>query len=379
MNQPAMNQHARRNSRPRPLLTPMVIRLVIPTAIGLFGFCLCQYWDVQYSRRMEMIGRGEVKPEALQVLKIFKRNGDDWNVSLGRDRTHLLWRPTDKVEDLHQGSEIKAYRFGNHLLVPRFDRGGYTVKWFLLAFGLLSFLLAGGRLLWVVSQTSSEDPNELRSTAGKPIGPMVSAPAAASFDRVPDDSQLACLLGSWDWNYGLVKMVEDGGLLIARPRRIPLWFAALFIVSGFVVITVLAVHAMGNSDPLMWLWLGLGWFVGLPVFLGIAAAVYYLHAKQGDYFRVNLVLRTLELCQADRTFKVDEIIAITSLMRWYRAFDEWGKVHQTGMLVRTRDGRVEFYPVVPGIQLADRLAASLQVPVRRIEVNKTESRALNDC
>jgi hypothetical protein len=145
----------------------------------------------------------------------------------------------------------------------------------------------------------------------------------------------------------------------------------------------------GKLDSLLVAFLLIGWLVCLPGLLVVLAVVSRLVAQKGDYLKVDMARRTLELCQVGRTLKASEIIAFTLLTRWYRSSGAWNKTYQAGVLVRTPDNRVELLPVVRELgenvpsskksQWADRLASIFQVPVRRIELSRSESRALNDC
>ena len=165
------------------------------------------------------------------------------------------------------------------------------------------------------------------------------------FDGVPDDSQLVYLLG--DRDCGPIKAVEEAGLLTVRPWLIPMKFMAPWMLLTLVIITIVMLCVHYPRDWFFWLFLTCGWFVCLPVLLGLLDAINRSFAKKGDYFKVDTARRTLELCQVGRTLKANEIIAITMLTRWYaNASGSWNKTHQTGVLVRTQDNRVELYPLV---------------------------------
>ncbi len=208
------------------------------------------------------------------------------------------------------------------------------------------------------------------------------------FDRVPDDSQLVCLLGNGGG--GPVEAVEEAGLLTLRPKLIPMKYVIPWMILVMVGITCMVCFMLWVtndrfSSGFFWLFLFSGWFVALPVTLAVFAAVNHSMAKYGDYFKVDMARRTLEVRQLGRTFKASEIFAITLLTRW-----RWSDIiHQTGVLVRTQDNRVELCRVVcqtgENIHIsqrskwADQLASIFQVPVRRIELSKSESRELNDC
>jgi hypothetical protein len=369
----------------------VIARIVLPTAVGIVGFCLIQSRDMAYNRRIDAIFRGEVKPETLRVLQIAKDGESGWSVSLGKAGTTVARRSSGKVDHLRVGAAVDAYRFDEEYVIPRFDfrlSGSSGIKWTFLAAGVLPLLFAALRLLQTRMRRSAGERNEVCAAEGSAVRPPVFSQSHMRFDRLPDDSQLTCLLGGLD--HGFVRTVEESGMLIARPWMIPLWFVTLFIVLVFAGITIMVVFTIRDLDSIVWLALASGWFVGLPAFLGIAAVLHHSFAKKGDYFRVNLALRTLELCRAGRTFTASEIISITLLTRWVCLPGcEWGMAHQTGVLVRTRDNRVELYPLVHDVgehmspsrraKWADRLAAIFRVPVRRIELNKAASRALNDC
>jgi hypothetical protein len=209
------------------------------------------------------------------------------------------------------------------------------------------------------------------------------------FDGVPDDAQLVHLLGNLD-RCGPIKAVEEAGLLTVRPWLVPMKYMVPWGIFVMVVITCTSYFMEhGKLDSSLVAFLLFGWLVCLPGLLVLLAVFNRLVAKKGDYFKVDMARRTLELCQVGRTLKASEIIAVTLLTRWYRSHGVWRKTYQTGVLVRTQDNRVELYPVVRELgenvpsykrsQWADRLASIFQVPVRRIELSRSESRALNDC
>jgi hypothetical protein len=214
-----------------------------------------------------------------------------------------------------------------------------------------------------------------------------------SFDSDPDDSQLVWLLG--DQDCGPVKAAEESGLLIARPWFIPMKYLTPWIIIVMIILTgVLCFMEHGKLDTFSVAFLLFGWLVCLPGLLIFLAVFNRLAAKKGDYFKANMVRRTLELCRVGRTINASEIIAVTLLTRWYRYHfvdgrGPWEKIFQTGVLVRMPNGRVELYPVVREIgenvpssknsKWADRLADIFHVPVRRIELSRSESRELNDC
>jgi hypothetical protein len=212
------------------------------------------------------------------------------------------------------------------------------------------------------------------------------------FDDVPDDSQLVCLLG--DPDCGPIKAVEEAGLLTVRPWLFPMkvvvtWMVFIAaVITGMTCFMPLVEHEKPDFSSLAFFSFFL-WFVCLPGFLGLLALVNRSLAKKGDYFKVDTDRRTLELCRVGRTLKADEIIAVTMLTRWYRNAGGFQKTHQTGVLVRTPNSGLELYPVIRELgenvqssgssNWADRLARIFQVPIRRIELSRSESRALNDC
>ena len=119
-------------------------------------------------------------------------------------------------------------------------------------------------------------------------------------------------------------------------------------------------------------------------------AINRLFARKGNYFKVDQTQRTLEICRLGRTVGSRDIKAVTLLVRWYRnAGGAWSKTRQTGLLVSAAGNGFELYPLVRELEenlsfkgkstWADRLANIFQVPIRRVELSRWESRALDDC
>lgn len=366
------------------VLGPIFFALIW-TAFGLFAFFQIHAWGVEYDRKMAMIERGEVKPETLHVTGVSEdKEHGGWHIAIGKNGKAVAWRSDNKIEDIRVGSAVTAYRFGDSYLIPRFDRGGHsTGKWIFLAFGLLPWPVIGGVLLFKILRRRSV----LESSPSIPATKAFSQ-VSISFERVPDDSQLVSLLG--DPDCGPIKAVEEGGLLTVRPWLFPMKFVMPWMLFTLIAITVMAVYLLRGQGVFLWLFLAFGWFLCLPSFLGLLAVINRSFAKKGDYFKVDMARRTLELCRVGRTLRGTEIIAVTLVTRWYcNAGGVWSQTHQTGVLVRTRDNHVELYPVVRELgenlpaskrsKWANRLASIFQVPVRQIELSRSESRALGDC
>ncbi len=117
----------------------------------IFAFCMVHGWGVEYDRKMEMIRRGEVKPDTLYVVEISQnKNGGNQNVSLSLEKggKAVAWRSDDKFNDVRVGDTVEAYRFDDVYLIPQFDRGGFHWgEWIFLAFGMLPLPVAAGALL----------------------------------------------------------------------------------------------------------------------------------------------------------------------------------------------------------------------------------------
>jgi hypothetical protein len=374
-------------------LLGQVFSILVWMGFGIFGFVLIGAWGAEYNRKMAMIERGEVKPQTLYVVEVldqsrFQHDKGKWKVSLGENQKE---RKTDRwdnnVDDLHIGSTVTAYQFGDSYLIPRFDRDGSNrIRWTFLAIGFLPLLIIGGKLLFKALRRRSlrEFPQPI------PAAKAFSLPSK-SFDRVPDDSQLVCLLGN---SSDRVEAVEEAELLTVRPTLIPKKYIVPWMIIVLVLITfMMCIMQWGPENRFhsifFWFFLVSGWFVALPVTLGLFAAVNHSQAKKGDCFKIDMARRTLELCRLGRTLKAGEIIAIILLTRWYRHAGEWNQTYQTGVLVRAQENRVELYPAVCELgenvpsskksRWAEQLASIFQVPVRRIELSRSESRALNDC
>jgi len=221
--------------------------------------------------------------------------------------------------------------------------------------------------------------------------PKAFARPSVSFDHSPADAELVCLLG--DGAGGPLKMVEEAGILTVRPWLIPMKWAATWMIFVGVIASCMIAWAYLKLDLdrlmaafLLFMLVGT-WAVGIPSFLGILLLLNRAFAKKGDYVRCDIQRRTLELCQVGRTLAAGEIVAFSEVLRWYRQSDVWDQTQQTGVLVRGQDGGVVMYPLFRELDIpifgkprrADRLAGIFQVPVRRIKLSKSESRALHDC
>jgi hypothetical protein len=217
--------------------------------------------------------------------------------------------------------------------------------------------------------------------------------ASMTFDHAPGDAELTALLG--DGRGSPIVAVETDGVLTVRPIQLRMKYMVPWTIFTMTAITCMAFFMEHwKPDVLVIVFLALGWLVALPVFLAISVFFSRSIAKAGDCFKVDLSRRTLELCRAGRTAQGSEIIAIVLLSRWYRRSyvdgrGPWQRIFQTGVLLRGPDSRMELYPLVyetnentPAYKRskwADRLVNIFPVPLRRIELSKSESQALNDC
>jgi hypothetical protein len=401
--QPINSQNPEKDDTPawlRPSKTAIIVQMILmaatPMALGIVAFCIIHGWDVEFQRKLEMIRRGEVKPETLSIIKINREKGNPMGaIAFGKDKKIMVWRVKMPLEGAQIGDETTAYPFDEEYLIPRFDRGNFWGKWIFLAGGLLmAFLGCGGMLLHILWRSRRNEKS--RAATESTALPKAFSLPSMSFDGVPDDSQLVCLLG--DPDCGPIRLVEEAGLLIVRPWLFPVklvtaWmvFIAL-VITGVMCFMPLIEHKKLEFSSVLFFWLPLLflWFISLPGLLGLLAVVNRSFAKKGDYFKVDMARRTLELCRIGRTINASEIIAVTLLTRWYRlAHGGWSMTHATGILVRTQGNRVELYPVVRELgenvpssrksKWAERLASIFQTPIRRIELSRSESRALNDC
>lgn len=372
-------------------------------AFGIFAFFLIRAWGIEYDRKVALIQRGAVPPETLYVTRVFQNDDGRWQVSLGKAEREVAWRSTDDSAELPVGSAVTAYRFDQDYLIPCLDRGGHSWgKWVFLGFGLLPVPVFAGILLVRRLRGPGRQPQPVRSYGAGPVASDASGETAAEpvpvppafslasqeFEDIPEDAQLVCLLG--DRDCGPIRASEEAGLLTVRPWLFPMKFVVPWMVFTLLVITVLVMWFFSLRNPLLWAGLAMGWLGALPMFLGLLAVINRSFAKKGDYFRVDLARRTLELCRAGQTVEARQIVAITLLDRWYRhAGGAWDKTYQTGVLVRNPDNQVAHYPLVRELaenvsrfkksRWAERLADIFQVPLRQIELSRSESRGLNDC
>jgi hypothetical protein len=189
------------------------------------------------------------------------------------------------------------------------------------------------------------------------------------------------------------KIAETDGLLRVIPARLPtFWIVAsmLPVAILFTVITLFLERPSSSemfsllSNVFVWGWIAACWLM-MPFVAAVLTFVNRQKAKTDDFLRVDMTRRAVELCRTGRTVQAAEILAFTEVLRYFRLDrrgGEWIRNLQTGVLARTASGGVELLALADGKSrppLADRLASIFQVPVRRIELSRSESRALNDC
>lgn len=214
--------------------------------------------------------------------------------------------------------------------------------------------------------------------------PKIFAHSVISYDTIPGDDELVHLLG--DADCGPVSQVNQPDLLIVKPWLIPIKPLMLFGVVLFLVISVGL--AIGTSGVLFWGMLVLLWLLVFPALFGLMAEINESFKKKGDFYRVDLQRRTLEICRAGQIVQAKQIIAFTFLSRWYRDHNGWTKTHQTGVLIQGSNGKIDHYPLVRELaentvrskvsKWADQLVEVFSVPTRHVELNRSESAALND-
>jgi hypothetical protein len=212
-------------------------------------------------------------------------------------------------------------------------------------------------------------------------------PASKRFEHDPSDTELTCLLGG----SGTFKIVETDGMLRMRPQPIPVTGIMLSMVVGAVFFTgviIVVAKAPGPQPPgaqiVLWGMAAFAWLLLIPFWWIVVVVVNWQIAQKDDFVRVDTGKRTLELCGEGRTLQAAEILAFTEVSRYCRQnrWDSWGRSLQTGVLVHADDSQIELHAVVDGKSrppVADRLASIFAVPVRRVKLNKAESRALKDC
>ena len=220
--------------------------------------------------------------------------------------------------------------------------------------------------------------------------PSASA-SSKSFDHDPSDTELTCLLEGFSAVAG-IKIVETDGMLRIRPARLPATGIMLSMILGAVFFTVVPI-LLYKTDPAFfeiafWVVVVFVWLFLIPFWWIVLLVINHTIAAKDDFIRVDMGRRTLELCAERRTFRAVEILAFTEVFRYYyvdRPHADsprgWYPRLQVGVLVRAADSRTELRALVDKKSrppLADRLASIVGVPVRRIKLNKSESRALND-
>lgn len=216
-----------------------------------------------------------------------------------------------------------------------------------------------------------------------------------TFDHEPEDSELTCLLGNplrrsaegfspfGPGSCGLlgVKAIEDDVMFAAVPRTFSMrWGTAIAVLAAMGISCAILFdkkqdYSLERIWPLPFVWVGL-----LPGALAILWFGNLVSSSAGDFFLVDKSRRTLESCRAKRTFEGDDIIAFTDLSRYCWISNQWLKAHQIGVLVYAADDTIEWHPLLSDSKRpwADQLAELFQVPVRRITLDKSQSKALRD-
>jgi hypothetical protein len=207
------------------------------------------------------------------------------------------------------------------------------------------------------------------------------------FDHIPEDSELVCLLGD-DFYAGKISVIETPESIVACPWMIPIKYMVPWILFVASIITAVLwfarYYSSGLSVTLVWGMIALLWLGAVPGFLGMILFINHEAAKRSDLFKVDKLLRTLELPQVHKTITASEILAFTENYRWCHL----DYTRQAGVLIKTPEGQCELYPMFrevqengykQGDQLIAQLVRIFQVPVRKVTLNKEESKALKDC
>jgi hypothetical protein len=215
------------------------------------------------------------------------------------------------------------------------------------------------------------------------------------FDHEPTDMELTCLLDA-PRSLGMsnFEIVETFGAFRVVPARMPAFWIMVSMILGAAFLTALplilrfTVWSKENSlslDVILGIWMAGIWLIIIPLGAIVLAVVNRHLAEAGDFLRVDMTGRVLELCRAGRTVPSAEILAFTEVSRYFRYDRRWGEwmgKRQTGVLVSAANGGAELIALMDGPShppLADRLANIFKVPVRRIKLSRDESRALEDC
>lgn len=392
-------------SEKRSMVFRLILGVGLPTAFGVYFFCQGLQSEAEYQQKMESIRRDNVKPAMLRVTKIVK--GEDWIVSLGKNGATVATRSASHTDGLGVGDRVEAYPFEKAYLIPRFDGVTSSGKWQFLIFGMGIGVLFGTLTAFKLRRLNrwtekAESPSSSSERQATDASPKAFSRPSMSFDHRPSDAELTALLGKDD--HGLVSWSEEGGMLIARPWVLPM----KWILLGLAIITFLGLvcwvpvilnlgHGgkMNSTDLhtfcFYWFLVWLAAMVGMLLTAVSVRRTLIKNINKREFFKIDMLRRTLELCSAGRTFKAGEIVGFTVLSRRCRSGsdNDWKGTRQTGVLVRTPNGLVEHFALLhewaeTGLtaeksKWADRLAGIFCVPVRRISLNLKESRELKDC
>jgi hypothetical protein len=206
-----------------------------------------------------------------------------------------------------------------------------------------------------------------------------------SFDAEPADRHLCSLLGSSDWID--VVLIECNGVLIAKPRLVPMQFVIPWMIFIACVITAAPWYVPklgGEVDSVLWLMIALMWVFILPAMFALLHTINRYFADQGDYLRADRVHRTLQLPRLGITLEDRDIVYFTEVLRSFWIHGKRDRQRAVGVVVQ-RNGEFDFYPILreepvrfKKQRLAEVLAGIYRKDLRRIELSYRQSKALSD-
>lgn len=212
------------------------------------------------------------------------------------------------------------------------------------------------------------------------------------FDREPEDRDLVWLLGDPSF-VGRVAVEETPERLVALPASVPMRAVLCGLGVVGILLTALPWVLRDSPDqtisPSIWVSVGCFWVLLAPAAVAMCWMRNHNMAQHGELCRVDKREGRLDLPGAGRSFTGARVRALVDLGRYharyhgFRGAALW--IQQVGVLVETEGGLIEHIPLAHiesnwtrDIRLADRLADTFGVPVRRIRLSMVESRRLRD-
>ena len=163
---------------------------------------------------------------------------------------------------------------------------------------------------------------------------------------------------------------DDGTILTAHPRSIPLWFVwtCLLIPTAVGVGDLVWTNPFADPDPLVRLW---GYLAAAIIPLAVVTMrlviglVIRRETEKGTFFVLDRATGTLTLPRSGVVLCREDVVELVEVHGWHRVKDSDGSsnnyIRELSALARSPDGTLIRYPVLAAghAKPVDRVAAEL--------------------